>query len=109
MSINVLSKSVKVVLIDDLTKWARDFLSIENLYLNHENGFSKRNDNEFIAIVDNDYRLSKKELKDNLEMHYNDYWASCTAVIACALAENAIEEHDQYMVIKADEGDPLES
>lgn len=108
MPINITSKKIKVVQADDLAVWARGYLGIENLYVCEENGFKKREGNEFVCVVDNDYRLTKEELRSSLEMHYNDHWVSCVAVIACALEEKEIKEYDQYVVVKDDAGCPFE-
>jgi hypothetical protein len=64
--------------------------------------FTRRNGNEFIQVVDNDYRLTKNELIKSFDNVHGRLWVSPESIIAAALHAEEIQVTDQCFVYQTD-------
>jgi hypothetical protein len=109
MPISVTKQTVMTIQADELIQWARTYLGNSKLnIMSDSNGFTRSNGNEFLRPVDNDYRFSKEELTRSIKEIHGNPWLTPEVIIACALNENELPEHDIYLVIQSEESDLFE-
>lgn len=102
--ITLQTKNILTVSSETLLDWCKEYTDQNELGINAKSftAFTRSNGNEFVQVVDNDYRLTKNELIKSFDNVHGRLWASPESIIAAALSAKEIQVADQYFVYQTD-------